>query len=139
MFVLRPAPQWASAKVTYPVPHCSTLVMFSCSRLLSHATSSCLWKGGSAYAIGEGAANAWKFGAAAWALSHLDSPILNVFGGASGWWRRIGESDGRPRGTRSSLGEKRGREGGTSRRVVFVDGARWQRALKFTPQPSRSG
>jgi hypothetical protein len=62
--------------------------------------------------IGEGAANAWKFGAAAWALSHLDSPILNVFGGASGWWRRIGESDGRPRGTRSSLGEKRGREGG---------------------------
>lgn len=26
----------------YPVPHCSTLVIFSCSRLLSHATSSCL-------------------------------------------------------------------------------------------------
>ena len=27
---------------TYPVPHCSTLVMFSWRRLLSHATSSCL-------------------------------------------------------------------------------------------------
>ena len=26
----------------YPVPHCSTLVIFSCSRLLSHATNSCL-------------------------------------------------------------------------------------------------
>jgi hypothetical protein len=27
---------------------------------------------------GEGAANAWKFGVAAWDASHLDSPILNV-------------------------------------------------------------
>lgn len=27
---------------TYPVPHCSTLVIFNWSRLLSHATSSCL-------------------------------------------------------------------------------------------------
>lgn len=27
---------------THPVPHCSTLVTLSCSRLLSHATSSCL-------------------------------------------------------------------------------------------------
>ena len=29
---------------TYPVPHCSTLVRFSWSRLLIHATSSCLQK-----------------------------------------------------------------------------------------------
>jgi hypothetical protein len=29
--------------MTYPVPHCSTLVMFSWRRLFSHATSSCLW------------------------------------------------------------------------------------------------
>lgn len=28
--------------MAYPVPHCSTLVMLSCSRLLSHCTSSCL-------------------------------------------------------------------------------------------------
>ena len=27
---------------TYPVPHCSTLVMFSCSRPFSQASSSCL-------------------------------------------------------------------------------------------------
>jgi hypothetical protein len=27
---------------TYPVPHCSTLVMLSCNKLLSHCISSCL-------------------------------------------------------------------------------------------------
>ncbi|PLB40772.1 uncharacterized protein BDW47DRAFT_100807 [Aspergillus candidus] len=30
---------WQSAA---PVPHCSILVMFSCSRLFTHASSSCL-------------------------------------------------------------------------------------------------
>lgn len=29
----------------YPVPHCSILVRFSWSRLLSHASSSCLFRG----------------------------------------------------------------------------------------------
>ena len=28
--------------VSYPVPHCSTFVMLSCSRLLSQCNSSCL-------------------------------------------------------------------------------------------------
>ena len=28
----------------HPVPHCSTLVIFSCSRLFSHCTNSCLYK-----------------------------------------------------------------------------------------------
>ena len=32
----------AGEEITYPVPHCSTLVMFNWRRLLSHATSSCL-------------------------------------------------------------------------------------------------
>lgn len=32
----------------------------------------------SASVAGKGAANAWKFGVAAWGASHLDSPILNV-------------------------------------------------------------
>lgn len=31
-----------SSQVPYPVPHCSTLVTFSCRRLLSHANNSCL-------------------------------------------------------------------------------------------------
>ena len=29
-------------RTAYPVPHCSIRVMFSCSRLLSHDSSSCL-------------------------------------------------------------------------------------------------
>ena len=32
----------ARGQLPYPVPHCSTLVTFSCRRLLSHASSSCL-------------------------------------------------------------------------------------------------
>lgn len=32
----------AVSKAAHPVPHCSTRVRFSCKRLLSHASSSCL-------------------------------------------------------------------------------------------------
>ena len=39
---------------TYPVPHCSTLVMLVWRRLLSHCSSSCLWRAhGSASAARE--------------------------------------------------------------------------------------
>lgn len=74
------APQLSGADETYPVPHCSTLVMLSWRRLFNQATSSCLKKGScQPYALA-GAADADNAVSGCQRPSddmpYLDSPIV---------------------------------------------------------------
>jgi len=51
----------------YPVPHCSTLVMLSCSRPFSHASSSCLFVPSASYApVGGVLTPAWRTSTLPW-------------------------------------------------------------------------
>ena len=84
--------------VPYPVPHCSSLVTFSCRRLFSHASSSCLRATLHQRPF-------YKTGKHCTRRSHLDSPILG----------------GGPRGVRF------GRRQRMKESLEGVDGVHWKR------------
>lgn len=63
-------------EVSYPVPHCSTLVMFSCSRLLTQAINSCLSIQN--ISLGLDPHSIMSFN------TDLDSPIFGWFAGKDG-------------------------------------------------------